>query len=94
MGSLEAARRSFAEELRSVVNVTHQPVIDAFARVPRERFVGPGPWQIRGSDLKKSMTPDDDPRHLYHNVLAYTRTAPVPNRHGGRHVCCRLGSPR
>ena len=38
----------------------------------REDFLGPGPWQIlRLSELGRGyeQTPDDDPRHLYDNVL-------------------------
>jgi protein-L-isoaspartate(D-aspartate) O-methyltransferase len=40
----------------------------AFATVPRERFVGPGPWRVLGSG-EFWMTEDAGPRHLYHNVL-------------------------
>jgi protein-L-isoaspartate(D-aspartate) O-methyltransferase len=40
------ARRFFAEEIRVVHNVQSQCVIDAFATVPREQFLPPGPWQI------------------------------------------------
>lgn len=44
----------------------------AFASVPREQFVGPGPWQIlRLEELSRgyATTPDADPRHVYDNVL-------------------------
>jgi protein-L-isoaspartate(D-aspartate) O-methyltransferase len=46
----------------------------AFAEVPREDFVGPGPWHIMG--LKSALagdryveTPSADPAHLYRNAL-------------------------
>jgi len=44
--SLAEARRQFAEELRVVAHIQDERVIDAFATVPRERFVGPGPWRL------------------------------------------------
>lgn len=67
---LTAARRRYAEELRYVAPVRSAAVVRAFAEVPRERFLGPGPWRIL--DLRAAgywLTPDADPAHLYHNVL-------------------------
>ncbi|MBV9373757.1 MAG: hypothetical protein JO320_01625 [Alphaproteobacteria bacterium] len=40
---IAAARRCYAEELRSTAKLGSRAVIDAFAAVPRERFLGPGP---------------------------------------------------
>jgi protein-L-isoaspartate(D-aspartate) O-methyltransferase len=65
---LDALRRHYAEELAWVSEIEPGPLVDAFATVPRERFVGPGPWQIMGRKGYRP-TPDDDPRHLYHDVL-------------------------
>jgi|HubBroStandDraft_1064217.scaffolds.fasta_scaffold06644_3 protein-L-isoaspartate(D-aspartate) O-methyltransferase len=66
--SIEAARLFYAEELRFHAHMTSDALFAAFATVPRERFVGPGPWRILGEDgLWK--TEDADPRHVYHNVL-------------------------
>ena len=68
--ALAAARQRYAEELRYVAHVRSEAVVRAFAAVPRERFLGPGPWRIldlRGDDYWQ--TPDADPAHLYHNVL-------------------------
>jgi protein-L-isoaspartate(D-aspartate) O-methyltransferase len=68
--TLEQARRWYAEELRFVAHLGDQRVVDAFAAVPRERFVGAGPWRIYDVDgVGYWSTPDADPRHLYHNVL-------------------------
>src|SRR5262249_43780887 len=67
--TLEQARRAFAEELRFVGHLSDQRVVEAFATVPRERFVGPGPWRIFHFADGYWSTPDADPRHLYHNVL-------------------------
>jgi len=46
-------------------------VVDAFATVPREQFVGPGPWRIKSPmDIVEYWTTDDDsPSHVYHDVL-------------------------
>jgi protein-L-isoaspartate(D-aspartate) O-methyltransferase len=66
---IEAARRFYAEELRFVAHVGAEPVIRAFATVPREKFLGPGPWLVMGEDRTYWRTPDDDPTHVYHNVL-------------------------
>lgn len=65
-------RNWFAEELRAVAPVRrNESIVAAFAAVPRERFLGPGPWRILPP---KSMdaaytTPDADPRRVYHDVL-------------------------
>jgi protein-L-isoaspartate(D-aspartate) O-methyltransferase len=67
--SLAEARRWYAEELRVVSNLGDRRVVEAFAAVPRERFVGPGPWRILQLADGYWTTPDADPRHLYHNVL-------------------------
>jgi protein-L-isoaspartate(D-aspartate) O-methyltransferase len=80
---LEDARRFYAEEIRAVANVQNDALAEAFARVRREDYLGPGPWQIATPDSWQAMTqsgsnsagggyrttPDADPRHLYHNVV-------------------------
>jgi SAM-dependent methyltransferase len=46
-------------------------VVNSFATVPREQFVGPGPWRIKSPmDLTEYWITDDaDPRQVYHDVL-------------------------
>ena len=67
--SLDDVRRTFAEELRSSCHLTSNRLIEALATVPRQRFLPPGPWVIRGEgDPRAVPTSDDDPRHLYRNV--------------------------
>jgi protein-L-isoaspartate(D-aspartate) O-methyltransferase len=66
------ARREFAERIRSLAGLETERLVSAFASVPREAFVGPGPWQImRPGEVARGYvtTPDGDPRHLYDNVL-------------------------
>ena len=71
MEPVEQARQSYAEELRFTARVKSSAVVDAFASVPREQFVGPGPWQIKSPmDLAEYWTTDsDDPIQVYHDVL-------------------------
>jgi protein-L-isoaspartate(D-aspartate) O-methyltransferase len=64
-------RRFYAEEIEATANLTSAAVVEALATVPRERFLPPGPWTIRGEGNFLSgprQTTDDDPRHVYHNV--------------------------
>lgn len=69
--SVETARQLYAEELRFTANITSQAVMNAFATVPREYFVGPGPWRIK-SPMRMGgywTTEDANRRHVYHDVL-------------------------
>ena len=69
--AIREARRWFAEELRFVARVGDPRIVEAFASVPRERFVGPGPLRILSSwNLKDYWTPPDpNPAAVYHDVL-------------------------
>jgi protein-L-isoaspartate(D-aspartate) O-methyltransferase len=66
--SIEAARQLYAEQLQAQTHMSSRALFKAFATVPRERFVGPGPWRVLGSG-EFWMTEDADPRHVYRNVL-------------------------
>jgi protein-L-isoaspartate(D-aspartate) O-methyltransferase len=69
--SVTTARQLYAEELRFSARIRSGAVLDAFATVPREAFVGPGPWRIK-SPLHLGeywTTADANPRHVYHDVL-------------------------
>src|SRR5258708_29324529 len=65
---LNSARRNYAEELKYVAHIRSDAIVRAFAKVPREKFLGPGPWRIPWGQ-EHWTTEDDDPKHLYHNVL-------------------------
>jgi len=70
--TLDDCRRFYAEEVRFAANISSPALVEAFARVPREKFLGPGPWQIAYPNIVlggATYTTIDDPRHLYHNVL-------------------------
>jgi len=76
--NIEECRRFYADEIRFAANISSPALIEAFARVPREGFLGPGPWELGSPDVRAmaslgcanmAYTPVDDPRHVYHNVV-------------------------
>lgn len=70
MTDLDLARHSYAEELRAVANIQSEALVRAFAKVPREHFLGAGPWQVFSPTSESDWTTKDaDPKHLYHNLL-------------------------
>ena len=69
---VESRRAAYAEMLRELAQLRSPSLVRAFASVPREAFLGRGPWRILRPDqilAGYSTTPDDDPSHLYQNVL-------------------------
>ena len=70
MSNLDSIRRYYAEELRAAANLQSEALVQAFAKVPRELFLGPGPWRVFSPDSESDWTTRDaDSSHLYHNVL-------------------------
>ena len=76
--NLEDCRRFYSQEIRLVAGITSLALVDAYARVPRENFLGDPPWQIGSPEMralslsgmvKLTYTPSSDPRDLCHNVL-------------------------
>ena len=65
---VDAARQFYAEELRFLTHMSSRALFTAFATVPRERFVGPGPWRTVGYGGFWT-TENADSRHVYHNAL-------------------------
>ena len=81
MTTLDLRRQFFAEELEAVCRLRSPQLVNAFATVPRERFLGPGPWLVLaenpfmpaatsfgGAGLGLRETPDADPGRVYHNI--------------------------
>jgi protein-L-isoaspartate(D-aspartate) O-methyltransferase len=66
-------RRFYAEEVAAVAGIDSPRMVEAFASVPREAFLGPGPWEIvlfgDGGARSYRRTPDADPAHVLHNVV-------------------------
>ena len=71
MNDLAAVRAWYAQELRYAAAVRSSAVVQAFASVPRERFLGPGPWLVctGGAPDKYWSTESTDPACVYHNVV-------------------------
>ena len=86
MSDLDDIRRRYAEEIRDVLKlrfgiVLSEALVDALAKIPRESFLGPGPWLIRETKnniwqrftcwLHRSDGTGDwttvDPKDLYHH---------------------------
>jgi protein-L-isoaspartate(D-aspartate) O-methyltransferase len=68
MDSVQDYRRFYAEFIVRSSGCSDEQLISAFAAVPREDFVGHGPWQVFvGSGYIPTIS--DDPRHLYHDIL-------------------------
>jgi len=75
MISLELRRRFFAEEIEAVARLRSAALVDALAAVPRDVFLGPGPWTVLAETdftgagpAKMGETPDADPARVYHNI--------------------------
>ena len=81
MDNLADIRRRYAEEIRAASNLRSEALVDAFAKVPREHFLGSGAWQIVRTEKglwqkfarrlhgSYRTTPNANPKHLYQNVL-------------------------
>src|SRR5215472_5192621 len=78
MMTIEHCREFYAREVKFAASLTTPGLVEAFAKVPREQFLGPGPWQI-GSAAARAMSVAgfgqmsyitiEDPRDVYHNVV-------------------------
>lgn len=78
MMTVDECRSFYAQEVRFAANLRTPGLVEAFAKVPRERFLGPGPWQLGSAEgraisvaglAQLSYVTVADPRDLYHNVV-------------------------
>jgi protein-L-isoaspartate(D-aspartate) O-methyltransferase len=69
MKGLAAIRRDYAKAIQSRARISSPRIVRAFAAVPRERFLGEGPWRMRSISRQYLSTPDANPIHLYQDVL-------------------------
>lgn len=68
MSKMGDIRRIYADLVCAVAGVKDPRIVEAFATVQRERYLGPGPWSI--SVFRHYVeTPSDDPAYLYQNYL-------------------------
>jgi protein-L-isoaspartate(D-aspartate) O-methyltransferase len=84
--TLDDCRLFYADEIRIAAGLHSAALVAAYARVPREKFMGPGPWKVASPDMVSmalmglagtAYLSTDNPRDLYHNVLV----ALDPDRH-------------
>src|SRR5215207_5467294 len=62
---LAIIRRAYAKQVLAEVQVEDPRIEGAFAAVPREDFLGPGPWLIPRWMAGPVPTPTSDPTYLY-----------------------------
>lgn len=65
---LRIVRRVYARQILASAGVSDRRLEDAFAAVPRENYLGPGPWPIL-RPWGYVPTPTADPIYLYCDVL-------------------------
>ncbi|MGH9608258.1 MAG: protein-L-isoaspartate O-methyltransferase family protein [Bryobacteraceae bacterium] len=83
---LDDCRLFYADEIRIAAGLDSDALVAAYARVPREKFMGPPPWQVASPEWAalaftglagSAYSTTDNPGDLYHNVLV----ALDPDRH-------------
>jgi protein-L-isoaspartate(D-aspartate) O-methyltransferase len=68
MDTLAATRRFFGDWVTASAEADDPRIADAFASIPREDFLGPGPWlALANTDYVR--TPSADVRLLYQNIV-------------------------
>jgi protein-L-isoaspartate(D-aspartate) O-methyltransferase len=69
--TLEQLRRFYSEELRIVAGLESPDLVSAFARVPRERYLGAPPWKFSsGTSVKQSSyRTTSSACDVYHDVF-------------------------
>lgn len=70
-------RRTYAETLRTIANLRVEAIVEAFARVPREEFLGPAPWQTAQAQPLAAVpyraTPGARLEDIYQDVVGLSR---------------------
>lgn len=71
MNDSYSARCKYAALIQQQADLRSERLVRALNEVPREDFLGPGPWKIMRFvfPLKYEDTPGADPVHIYDDVL-------------------------
>lgn len=92
MSALDTYRRAFAEELRESASLRSDRLVDAFATVPREHFLGPGPWKVSIVDDDDvhvyRLTENADPEQTYRDIVI--AIDPARGLHNGQPGCLAM----
>jgi protein-L-isoaspartate(D-aspartate) O-methyltransferase len=84
---LANTRRRFAEKIAKEHKIADPRLIEAFATVPRERFLGPGPWHVVRRVPEYVVTANDDPASVYVNApIALDPVREINNGEPGLHI--------
>lgn len=77
--NLSGASKRYARKIRRKGFVRSRLLVRAFAEVPREDYLGPGPWKVlrsskrrflwRSNNTPYRVTPNSHPRHIYDDIL-------------------------
>jgi protein-L-isoaspartate(D-aspartate) O-methyltransferase len=72
--TIEDCRRFYSEEIRLCAGVKTPALVEAYARVAREKFLGPPPWKVSSPEVAWSPTGEkysdtSNALDLYHNIL-------------------------
>lgn len=66
---IEDVRNAYADTVSEAARITSPLLKKALATVPREKFLGPGPWFIRGPQPGSTgVTEDAEPARVYQNA--------------------------
>jgi len=90
MDRVEAHREWYARLVTATAGIppSERRILNAFASVPRERFVGPGPWQVF-TRVGYIETPSVDPTFLYQDVaVALVKERQINNGQPSLHAVC------
>jgi protein-L-isoaspartate(D-aspartate) O-methyltransferase len=88
MQSLEKFREFYASYITASVGVREPRIVKAFASVPREDFLPPGPWEVRVPNGYVA-TPEADPALLYQDiVVAIDPSRRINNGEPSLHARC------
>jgi len=66
---LDIVRRAYARQMVGLLGIVNERLENAFAAVPRERFLGPEPWHVRHGPSGYVALPSNDPVYAYQDVL-------------------------
>lgn len=88
MATLEVHRKFFAELITAKAGKPQSQLTSAFAAIPRERYLGPGPWKVFTGRGYISI-PSDDPALLYQDiVVALGEEHGINNGQPALHALC------
>ncbi len=90
MDRIQASRAFYADMITANAGIprTESRLCAAFASIPRERFLGPGPWKC-STPQGYVETPSDDPALLYQDItVAISVDPPINNGQPSLHALC------